>query len=90
MGKPNSLTVEQRAELVLSVIKGAEPLEALARRHGVSSNTLRKWRDEFLEAGKAGGSWTRSRRLPRSGSARGICGRSRNAVKCRRCGWASG
>lgn len=53
MSKPNSLTVEQRAELVLSVIKGVEPLEALARRHGVSANTLRKWRDDFLEAGKA-------------------------------------
>lgn len=35
------------------VFKGVEPLDALARRHGVSANTPRKWRDDFLEAGKA-------------------------------------
>lgn len=53
MPRQSSLTIEQRAELVLSAIKGVEPLEALARRHGVSANTLRKWRDEFLEAGQS-------------------------------------
>jgi transposase len=42
---------DQRVELVLTVLRGAEPLEVLARRHGVSANTLRRWKDDFLAAG---------------------------------------
>jgi transposase len=39
-------------ELVLAVLRGTEKLEVLARRHQVSANTLRRWRDEFVAAGR--------------------------------------
>ena len=53
MPRRSNLAAEQRAALVLAALRGSEPVEVLARRHGVSSNTLRKWRDEFLAGGKA-------------------------------------
>ena len=37
---------------VLAVLKGEESLEVIARRHGVSSNTLTRWKQEFLDAGR--------------------------------------
>jgi transposase len=52
MGRPSNIPPEQRTELVLAVLRGAEKLEVLARRHQVSANTLRKWRDEFVAAGQ--------------------------------------
>lgn len=52
MGRPSNLPPEQRTELVLAVLRGTEKLEVLARRHQVSANTLRKWRDEFVVAGQ--------------------------------------
>lgn len=36
----------------MAVLRGTEKLEVLARRHQVSANTLRRWRDEFLAAGR--------------------------------------
>ena len=53
MTRRSDLSAQQRTELVLSALRGGEPMEVLARRHGVSSNTLRKWRDDFLAAGQA-------------------------------------
>ena len=53
MPRQSRLTAAQRSELVLAARRGSEPLEVLARRHVVSSNTLRKWRDDFLTAGQA-------------------------------------
>lgn len=38
--------------MVLAVLRGTEKLEVLARRHQVSANTLRRWRDEFVAAGR--------------------------------------
>ena len=38
--------------MVLAVLRGTEKLEVLARRHQVSANTLRRWRDEFLAGGR--------------------------------------
>ena len=52
MGRPSSIPLEQRTELVLAVLRRTEKLEVLARRHQVSANTLRKWRDEFVTAGQ--------------------------------------
>ena len=52
MGRPSNIPPEQRTELVLAVVRGTEKLEVLARRHQVSANTLRKWRDEFVAAGQ--------------------------------------
>ena len=53
MPRQSRLSAEQRRELVLAALRGSEPMEVLARRHVVSSNTVRKWRDGFLTAGQA-------------------------------------
>ena len=52
MARHSKIPQDQRAELVLAVLRGTEKLEVLARRHQVSANTLRRWRDEFLSGGK--------------------------------------
>ena len=52
MPRHSHLPPAQRVELVLAVLRGTEKLEVLARRHQVSANTLRRWRDEFLAAGR--------------------------------------
>ncbi len=52
MARHSKIPKDQRAELVLAVLRGTEKLEVLARRHQVSTNTLRRWRDEFLAGGK--------------------------------------
>ena len=52
MARHSAIPAGQRTELVLSVLRGQEKLEVVARRHQVSTNTLRRWRDEFLAAGQ--------------------------------------
>jgi transposase len=53
MPKHSSLTVAQRREAVLALLRREEPAVQLARRWGVSEQTLYRWRDEFLAAGEA-------------------------------------
>lgn len=53
MAKPSDLTPEQRAEIVLSLLRKEEPASVLARRHGISANTLGQWREEFVVGGTA-------------------------------------
>lgn len=53
MAKPSDLTPVQRAEIVLSLLRKEEPASILARRHGISANTLGQWRDEFIAGGTA-------------------------------------
>jgi transposase len=52
MPRHSNIPPAQRVELVLAVLRGTEKLEVLARRHQVSANTLRRWRDEFVAAGR--------------------------------------
>jgi transposase len=52
MARHSHLPPAQRVDLVLAVLRGTEKLEVLARRHQVSANTLRRWRDEFVAAGR--------------------------------------
>ena len=54
MGRQSGLTVEQRTEAVLSLLRREEPAAKIARRYGISEPTLYRYRDLFLEAGKAG------------------------------------
>ena len=54
MGRQSGLTVEQRTEAVLSLLRREEPGAKIARRYGISEPTLYRYRDLFLEAGKAG------------------------------------
>ena len=53
MGAKSKLTVPERRKIVLSLIRREEPAAVLARRYGVSENTLYRWRDEYLAAGEA-------------------------------------
>ena len=52
MGKKSSLTPEQRTQLVLRLLSKEEPAAQIARRAGISEQTLYRWRDEFIGAGK--------------------------------------
>ncbi len=53
MGKRSDLTAAQRREAVLLLLRREEPAAKLARRYGVSEQTLYRWRDEFLAGGEA-------------------------------------
>lgn len=53
MAKRSEVSVADRREAVLSLLRREEPAAAIARRVGVSEPTLYRWRDEFLSAGEA-------------------------------------
>jgi len=53
MGKKSGLTAAQRRDAVLALLRREEPAGKLARRVGVSEQTLYRWRDEFLAGGEA-------------------------------------
>jgi transposase-like protein len=53
MPKHSELSAPQRREAVLSLLRREEPAAQLARRWGVSEQTLYRWRDEFLAGGEA-------------------------------------
>jgi transposase-like protein len=53
MGVKSNLSVSERREIVLSLLRREEAAGILARRHGISENTLYRWRDEFLAGGEA-------------------------------------
>jgi transposase len=52
-GKP-TLPLEQKVKVVLALLAGELSASEAARRHGVSPPTVLRWRDRFLEAGRAG------------------------------------
>ena len=53
MGAHSNLSVPERREIILSLLRREEPAKVLARRHGISENTLYRWRDDFLTGGEA-------------------------------------
>ena len=53
MGKRSNLSIPQRREVVLMLLRREEPAAKLARRYGVSEQTLYRWRDDFLAGGEA-------------------------------------
>ena len=53
MGKRSDLSIPHRREVVLMLLRREEPAAKLARRFGVSEQTLYRWRDEFLAGGEA-------------------------------------
>lgn len=53
MAKRSELSVAQRREAVLALLRREEPAAVLARRFSVSEQTLYRWRDEFLAGGEA-------------------------------------
>jgi transposase-like protein len=53
MGKRSDVSIPQRREVVLMLLRREEPAAKLARRYGVTEQTLYRWRDEFLAGGEA-------------------------------------
>ena len=53
MGAHSNLSISARREILLSLLRREEPAKVLARRHGISENTLYRWRDAFLTGGEA-------------------------------------
>ena len=51
MGKKSTLPPEKGAELVLRLLSKEEPAAQIARRAGISEQTLYRWREEFLRGG---------------------------------------
>ncbi len=49
-----SWSTEEKAAIVLSVLRGELSMSEAARRHGVSYKTLLAWRDRFLRGGGFG------------------------------------
>lgn len=52
MAKKSRLTPEQRTELVLQLLSKEAPAAQIARRAGISEQTLYRWREEFIRGGK--------------------------------------
>jgi transposase-like protein len=53
MGRKSELSLTQRRDIVLMMLRKEEPITTLARRYGVSETTLHRWREDFLRAGEA-------------------------------------
>ncbi len=47
-------SAEERAQIVLALLRREEPASELAKRNGISENTLYRWREEFVAAGTSG------------------------------------
>jgi transposase len=45
--------VETRLQLVLAVLAHEMTVAEVARRHGVSAESINRWRNRFVDAGKA-------------------------------------
>ncbi len=54
MPKKTGLTAKAKKEAVLRLLRREEPAAKIARRCGISEQTLYRYRDAFLEAGQAG------------------------------------
>ena len=54
MGRPAQFDVETKIRVVLSVLGGECSAAEAARRCGASETSVAKWRDQFVEAGRAG------------------------------------
>jgi transposase len=52
--KRSSLSLEERAQIVLAVLRGEVSVAEAARRHGVAPTSVAKWRDRFIDAGRQG------------------------------------
>ena len=54
MGRRSKVPVADREEAVLSLVRKEEPARVIARRYGVSEQTLYRWRDLYMQAGRSG------------------------------------
>lgn len=54
MARPPVFPVEQKLRIVLSVLAGEMSVAEAARRNKVSENSVSRWKQQFIEGGKAG------------------------------------
>lgn len=54
MPRPPAVPVEEKMRIVLSILSGELSLAEAARRNKVSETSVGKWKQRFLEAGRAG------------------------------------
>jgi transposase len=66
MGKKSALEGSERRDVVLMLLRREEPAAVLARRYGISEQTLYRWRDEFLAGGEAALEGSKSGADPRN------------------------
>jgi transposase-like protein len=52
MGKRSRLSVNERVEAVMSLLRREESGAKIARRYGISEPTLYRYRDQFLAGGQ--------------------------------------
>ena len=52
MGRPRKLSLSERREAVLQLLRQEESAAAIGRRLGVEERTINRWRDEFLAGGE--------------------------------------
>lgn len=52
MPRKSELTAVERVQLVLRLLSKEEPAVSIARRAGISEQTLYRWREEFIAGGK--------------------------------------
>lgn len=45
---------DEKTAIVLEILRGEEKVAAICARYGVTATQAYQWRDQFLEAGKAG------------------------------------
>jgi transposase len=65
VGKPSNKTAEDKARIVVAVLKGEVTAIEAARLEGVSEQSIHHWKATFLESGRAGLA-ARARRTPSS------------------------
>jgi transposase-like protein len=53
MGRKRGFSAEKKMEAILAMLRKEETINRIARRHGVSEQSLYRWYDDFLEGGKA-------------------------------------
>jgi transposase len=54
MARPPGHSVEFKARVVLGVLCGEMSAAQAARRHGVSETSVTKWKEQFVQAWRAG------------------------------------
>src|SRR5215207_9813170 len=54
MSRPPVFPVEDKTRIVLSVLAGETTVAEAARRNKVSETSVGKWKQQFLESGRAG------------------------------------
>lgn len=54
MARPPVIPVDQKLRIVLSVVSGEQSIVEAARRSKFSEQSISRWKQQFLEGGKAG------------------------------------